>query len=203
MLDLAGRSFGMLRERAPGLEGEGSEAAHRVLEREEAVREALRAPLLRRPTGLRIRCHGDYHLGQVLRTDEDFIIIDFEGEPARPLAERREKKCPLLDVAGMIRSLHYAPHAWLRGQGRRPDAPSSLAPWAQIWYLRTASMFLGEYLATVGRAGSALVPPTAAETGEFLDSFILEKAVYELGYELNNRPDWLPIPLRGILDLVA
>jgi maltose alpha-D-glucosyltransferase/alpha-amylase len=147
--------------------------------------------------GMRIRIHGDYHLGQVLRTEEDFIILDFEGEPARSLAERRLKQPPLKDVAGMLRSFSYAAYAALFTFSlNATDDFALLTPWADAWQHWVGEAFLASYQSTAG-AGLGVQDPW--EFDRLLGAFILEKALYELGYELNNRPDWLGIPLVGIL----
>ena len=150
--------------------------------------------------GMRIRVHGDYHLGQVLRTEEDFVILDFEGEPSRSIAERRGKHSPLKDVAGMMRSYSYAAYAALLAF--TTNAPSDymrLERWADAWQHWAADAFLGGYLATPG--ATALV--TADESRRvLLDAFMIDKGLYELAYELDNRPDWVGIPLLGIRKLV-
>jgi trehalose synthase-fused probable maltokinase len=205
-LAFVARSFTELRGRLPGMTGAPAESARAVLAREETIRGRVETILGREISGLRIRCHGDYHLGQCLHTGTDFVITDFEGEPARPLRERREKKCPLQDVAGMLRSFHYAPHARLLGQGGPPVGPEEfrrLEPWARFWYLRAGASFLGAYLETVRKEGGTFLPAARGEIQALLDIFLLEKAVYELGYELNNRPGWVPIPLHGILELAG
>ncbi|MDF2459998.1 MAG: Alpha amylase, catalytic subdomain [Nitrospira sp.] len=137
-----------------------------------------------------IRCHGDYHLGQVLFTGADFVITDFEGEPARPLAERRMKRPPLVDIAGMVRSFQYVPFAFLKGAGLPPS------PWCQFWSDWACVGFLKGYLSAA--AGSELWPRTNEGVGLLLDAYVAEKAFYELQYELNNRPDWVDIPLHGL-----
>ena len=149
----------------------------------------------------KIRVHGDYHLGQVLLCEGDFFILDFEGEPARSLAERRLKQSPLKDVAGMIRSFGYAAYAGLfaHTSSRRSEL-GRLEPWARIWQLCAASAFLGAYYTAVD--GALFVPAAPPERDALLEMFVLDKALYELNYELNNRPDWARIPLRGILDLL-
>ncbi|MHC1727360.1 MAG: maltose alpha-D-glucosyltransferase [Syntrophobacteraceae bacterium] len=149
----------------------------------------------------RIRTHGDYHLGQLLYTGKDFVIIDFEGEPARPLGERRIKLSPLKDVAGMIRSFHYAAYlALLKGGGIREEDAPSLEPWAELWYRSMSAIFLRAYL---GRMKDGdLIPQSRRDLETLLNCFLLDKAVYELGYELNNRPEWVTIPVRGIRYLV-
>lgn len=153
-------------------------------------------------TAMCIRCHGDYHLGQVLYTGKDFVIIDFEGEPARPLSERRRKGSPLRDVAGMLRSFHYAAYAALIGKvaGASPDDFAPLDPWARFWYRWVGAAFLKGYLGVSARA--PFLPANRDEVKMLLEAHLLEKAVYELDYELNNRPDWVKIPLKGILDLL-
>jgi maltose alpha-D-glucosyltransferase / alpha-amylase len=156
-----------------------------------------------RISGQRIRTHGDYHLGQVLWTGRDFVIIDFEGEPMRPLGERRIKRSPLRDVAGMLRSFDYATRTAMRWpwvQDLSPEARGSLAEWARSWTHWVSATFLGHYFEVAG--DSPLLPETADETRRMLHALLLEKAVYEIGYELDNRPDWLPVPVRGILDLL-
>ena len=150
---------------------------------------------------LRIRIHGDYHLGQVLYTGKDFVIIDFEGEPARPLTERRLKRSALRDVAGMIRSFHYAAYAALLKEASvRPGDIPLLKPWKDLWYRYVAGTFLKSYLETVGN--TPFMPARKEESEIMLRAFLLEKAVYELGYELNNRPEWLPLPMAGIREIL-
>jgi maltose alpha-D-glucosyltransferase/alpha-amylase len=148
----------------------------------------------------RIRIHGDYHLGQVLWTRNDFVILDFEGEPARPLAERREKHSPLKDVAGMLRSFSYAAAVGLENHlSRRAGDRERLEPWADFWEREVSAAFLRGYRDVV--AGTGLVPADADVCRALLDAYLLDKALYELSYELNNRPAWVRIPLAGILSL--
>jgi len=171
--------------------------AHRttLLERLDALRSEP-------ASGLRIRIHGDYHLGQVLRTEEDFVILDFEGEPARSIAERRTPQSPLKDVAGMIRSFSYAAYAALFAfTVHAPDNYPALEPWADTWQHWSADAFLKGYLA--GMDDAPLIPAEAAVRERLLSAFMLDKALYELGYELNNRPDWVRIPLVGIRKLIG
>jgi maltose alpha-D-glucosyltransferase/alpha-amylase len=153
----------------------------------------------------RIRCHGDYHLGQVLFTGQDFVIIDFEGEPARSLSERRLKCSPLRDLAGMIRSFHYAARTALNKQVLLLPQPENALPrlnqWAQYWYTWVSVNFLKAYLDVIKPAG--LLPEDPARLKILLDAFLYDKALYEVGYELNNRPDWVKVPLQGILQLLA
>ena len=150
--------------------------------------------------GQRIRIHGDYHLGQLLRAKNDFLIVDFEGEPARSLDERRRKQSPLRDVAGMLRSFSYAANAALSRQSQRsPEHSSDGAALGEIVGALGFSEFLRGYRETVGE--SELLPE-AEKADVFLRALLLEKACYELAYELNNRPDWMYIPLAGIRELV-
>jgi maltose alpha-D-glucosyltransferase/alpha-amylase len=149
----------------------------------------------------RIRIHGDYHLGQVLRVKTDFVILDFEGEPARPLAVRRSKQCPLKDVAGMLRSFGYAAYAGLMNYtARHPEDVTGLEPWAQLWERSAATEFLRAYREAA--QGADFLPPRQVDFRKLLNVFLLEKAVYEILYELNSRPAWVRIPLMGIMSLV-
>jgi maltose alpha-D-glucosyltransferase/alpha-amylase len=151
------------------------------------------------PGSLKIRCHGDYHLAQTLWADGDFFIIDFEGEPRRAIEERQTKQSPLKDVAGMLRSFDYAVHAALVGFAAPERLATRLQAWAAFWQRWTSAAFLAAYL---GAGGASLVPRGPGELSSLLDLFMLEKACYELVYEINNRPDWVSIPLSGILSLV-
>ena len=193
--DLHGRVFPLLRSRLVDLPASVQEEARHVLDRSDVIPGRLERILQSPLTSQRIRCHGDYHLGQVLFTGNDFVIIDFEGEPARPLAERRRKASPLRDVAGMIRSFHYAAHCAL------PTDSAGLQPWAEFWYAWISAIYLLAYLATASTEN--ILPASDQELELLLDTFLLEKAMYELGYELNHRPDWVRIPLRGIAQLLG
>ncbi len=142
---------------------------------------------------VRIRVHGDYHLGQTLRTpQEDWVIIDFEGEPARPVAERRQKTSALKDVAGMLRSFAYA-----RGAAERNQVAAS-APLAS-WETEARQAFLEGYREAVLEAPMALVPADDREFAAALAAWELDKALYEVAYEVRNRPDWVELPLRSLL----
>ncbi|WP_457482092.1 maltose alpha-D-glucosyltransferase [Thermostichus sp. MS-CIW-38] len=179
--------------------------ARAVCDQEGEIMSRFRLILERKITALRTRCHGDYHLGQVLFTGKDFVIIDFEGEPARSLGERRLKRCPLRDVAGMLRSFHYAVHTALRQQLESglvcADHCPDMMRWAQFWHRWVCAGFLAEYLQVASQA--AFLPRSLQEIEVLLDAYLLEKAIYELGYELNHRPEWVEIPLRGILQLLG
>jgi maltose alpha-D-glucosyltransferase/alpha-amylase len=163
----------------------------------DAIREAASLDFV----ASKIRVHGDYHLGQVLWSEGDFYILDFEGEPARSIAERRQKQSPLKDVAGMVRSFGYAAYAGLFAHAAsRPLEFDRLEPWARVWQTWTSAAFLRAYFATAGDA--LFVPTEITQRESLLRLWMLDKALYELNYELNNRPDWLRIPLRGVLGLL-
>lgn len=151
---------------------------------------------------IKIRIHGDYHLGQVLFTGKDFVILDFEGEPSKSYSERRLKRSPLRDVAGMIRSFHYAAYGGLllNNQMRKEDM-HRLLPYAEYWYRLMSGMFIDAYFDTV--ASSKFIPSNKKDLEVLIRTFMLEKAVYELGYELNNRPDWVAVPLRSIIAMMS
>ncbi len=204
MRTLAGKTLLLLKQRLLHLPPESRELAQTVLNRQEQVMGRFGSILNLRITGQRTRNHGDYHLGQVLYTGKDFIIIDFEGEPARPMSERRMKRSPLRDVAGMLQSFNYAVNLALRKEVEngmiRPENLTVMEQWAQFWYGWVASAFLNSYLLTA--ADATFLPKTSQELQVLLNAYLLEKAVYELGYELNNRPDWAEIPLQRILQLL-
>jgi len=145
------------------------------------------------------RHHGDYHLGQVLKTTDGFVVIDFEGEPARPLEERRAKVCPLKDVGGMLRSFNYATHAVLK---QRPEVSPTDVELMTEWEGTVRASFLDGY-GSVARPGEVVfLPGTWDEALQVIRVYELDKALYELRYEMRNRPDWLSIPLQGIKSLV-
>jgi len=204
MRNLAGRTLQQLGSSLARLPESQLQAGAALLHREADIMARFKRVIVHRVGGLRIRCHGDYHLGQVLYTGNDFIITDFEGEPLRPLSERRLKRSPLRDVAGMIRSFHYAAYAALleRTEAERVAAPGQQQrdAWARYWYAHSTASFLRGYFAAA--ASAPFITADRKELGELLDAYLLEKALYELGYEMNNRPHWTAIPLRGITDLL-
>jgi len=205
MLSSARQTFRLLRDRQRLLpEGAVQERAEQLLALEDDVAAKFGGLIEGRITGRRIRTHGDYHLGQVLYTGKDFVIIDFEGEPSRPLGERRLKRSALRDVAGMLRSFHYAAFSPLM-QGEVPGARSRDATQselgARLWYDWVGAEYLRAYLKTA--EGAQFLPDSRRELKVLLDVHLLEKAIYELGYELNNRPEWIEIPLRGVLELMG
>ena len=147
---------------------------------------------------MRSRYHGDYHLGQVLRVQDDFIITDFEGEPARPLAERRAKHSPLRDVAGMLRSFSYAAAvAVQRSTTERPGDRDGLVRQAIAWEQQTAQSFLEGYRSDI--VGCPTWPTDEEAIAQLMRLFLIEKALYEIRYELDNRPDWVVVPVAGLL----
>ena len=151
-------------------------------------------------TVVKTRHHGDYHLGQVLVVNNDFQILDFEGEPARSLAERRAKNSPLRDVAGMLRSFNYAGRSALAGVADgQTERLATAEPWVRRWEGEARGAFLEGYVEGVGDAASY---PEPGEARALIELFTIEKALYEIRYELDNRPDWVGIPVRGILDLM-
>src|SRR5258708_594537 len=201
MLSLANETFSVLRQRLAGLPAAIREEARKVLELEGEVQNRFRLFRDRKIAAIHLRCHGDYRLGQVLHTGKDFIIIDFEGESARPLGVRRLKGSPLRDVAGMLRSFHDAAYTALLGPvpGARPEDVPTLEPWARLWYRAGSATCLEGYLPA--GASASLLPQAPAELGILLDAYLLDKAIYAVGHELNNRPEWTPVPLKGLLAL--
>ncbi len=171
--------------------------AQRILDWESEIIERFQTITKKKISAMRIRCHNDYHLGQVLYNGKDFVIIDFEGEPSRPLTERRIKRSALRDVAGMVRSFHYAAYSeLLRHRRIRSEDIIRLEPWLELWYKYVSGNFIRSYLDVVKEA--PFLPKNREEFDLLFKSLLLEKAIYELGYELNNRPDWIVIPMRGI-----
>ncbi len=195
------RATDLLRTQLNKLPADAREEGRQVIDLESRIAYILRSFLARRLNTTRIRVHGDYHLGQVLYTGHDFVIIDFEGEPTRTLYERRLKRLAMRDVAGMLRSFSYASQAALRSQEIPAEKLASLQAWARFWVDSVSAVFLKGYLTTAGNA--SWVPQNPDDLELQLTTMLLEKALYELRYELNLRPDWVRIPLRGILDLVT
>jgi maltose alpha-D-glucosyltransferase/alpha-amylase len=191
------RVFRELEGRLDALDPPVGEAVRHVLGARKTILTRVQRIMDRKIPAMKIRTHGDYHLGQVLYTGKDFVIIDFEGEPARPLTERRLKQPALRDVAGMIRSFHYATHGSVLMRAAKQGADVEyLRGWADVWNTYASGIFLHAYVQAV--ADTPVVPSDENDFATLLDTFLLEKVVYELGYELNNRPDWLMIPIRGI-----
>jgi maltose alpha-D-glucosyltransferase/alpha-amylase len=191
------RTLEMLQGQVGNLPEESRKYAHAVLDKEKTIIERYNLIRQGKISAYRIRCHGDYHLGQVLYTGKDFVITDFEGEPSRSLGERSLKRSPLKDVAGMIRSFNYAVYTALVKQENNLPV---LKNWAQFWNTWVSAVFLNTYLDIIKKTG--LLPEDPKQLKILLDAFLLDKALYEVGYELNNRPDWVKIPLQGILQML-
>jgi maltose alpha-D-glucosyltransferase/alpha-amylase len=200
MRTLADQSLNLLGKRLKDLPEPIRANADKVLKLKNVIFARFRQLLDGNSTAMRIRGHGDFHLGQVLFTGKDFVIIDFEGEPTRPLGERRIKRSPLRDVAGMLRSFNYAAIVKLKSETTRTDDPVLLRPWARFWNRWVSVAYLRGYLDATAQAG--LLPTTRGELAFLLDIHLLEKATYELAYELNNRPDFVDVPIMGILDIL-
>jgi maltose alpha-D-glucosyltransferase/alpha-amylase len=194
----------LLRNQRRKLDGPSAELADKLLQRESEVLAQFSRLLQMKIDAQRIRCHGDYHLGQTLFTGKDWVIIDFEGEPERPVSERRIKASPLRDVAGMIRSLHYVSNAAILGQAPTillsHSSKFTAEQWATFWYTWCAASFLRAY--REGARSAGFLPPDDIQLRTLLEAYLMEKSLYELRYELNNRPDWVRIPLEGILQLL-
>jgi maltose alpha-D-glucosyltransferase/alpha-amylase len=187
----------LLQNRLPDLPVATKEGAQSLLAKREQLLGRISTSKADAMVGIKTRYHGDYHLGQVLVTGNDFVIIDFEGEPARSFAERLTKSSPLRDVAGMLRSFNYARWSALRHVTQSAGELEQLDPAICDWELATREAFLTAYVNTIATDGVAL-----PVNKDLLGLFELEKALYELRYELNNRPDWVQVPLQGILALL-
>jgi predicted trehalose synthase len=203
-----GRVVAALEAAVAGLAPGTQELARTVLREADRLRDGLGALALLAGGGVaKIRVHGDYHLGQVLKTAEGFAILDFEGEPARPLTARRARQCALKDVAGMLRSFSYAAHAALRqATTEAPQDPGlggRLAPWAETWEDGVRAAFLEAYLGETLARGASFLPARREDVDAVLRVYELDKALYEVAYELDHRPDWLPIALAGVARLAA
>jgi trehalose synthase-fused probable maltokinase len=195
--ELAGETLRLLGDHLPRLQGEAARRAASLLEREAMIYERLRDAASAPVHAAKIRCHGDYHLGQVLVTGDDFVIVDFEGEPARSLAERRQKQLALRDVAGMIRSFHYCSCSAAQSLKQAPKADAErIDAIARAWYFWMSVAFLSAYRRAA--AGAVFLPKADREFDRLLDVCLLEKAIYELRYELNNRPLWVYLPLAAL-----
>ena len=196
-------SLGALERSLSGLTGVNASNAALVLSRRDDLMGRTRAITSATTTnfGKRIRIHGDYHLGQILHSHGDFVILDFEGEPAKSLAARRAKQSPLRDIAGMLRSFGYAAYAALHALDiEAADAMKNVELWAELWQNAVSVEFLRAYRIMIGATEPHLIP-AAPEAQMLLDAYLLEKALYELLYELDNRRTWVRIPLAGILTL--
>lgn len=186
-----------LAARAPELDEELQGGAAALIAQREAALRGLATLLRRRVTAPRMRCHGDFHLGQVLDTGDDFTVLDFEGEAGRPLYERRLRHSPLLDVATMVCSFHHAMHVGLRDIGG-PDAGNDLTQWARFWQQRVGTVFVNAYWEAM--RGSGLLPEDPEDARVLFWSYLVERAFYELNVRLGRQPLDLRYPL---LDLPA
>jgi len=204
MRNLVMENFELLRSRVRTLPKELQADAAAVLAAQDEVLNRYKRVYTERLEAKRIRVHGDYHLGQVLSTGTDFVILDFEGEPARALSARRLKRSPISDVAGMVRSFNYAAHTALESLAARglltTENRDGAAAWSAYWRRWVSATFLRAYFETM--RGSALLPKERDQLEVLLSAYLIDKAVYELGYELNNRPTWLGIPFEGVLRMV-
>lgn len=197
LTSLVRSNFDSLQKHLPELPDHVRVEAEEVLQMRGEILDRLKMIFAHKIDTQKIRTHGDYHLGQVLFTGKDFYIIDFEGEPARSFSERRLKRSALRDVAGMIRSFHYAAYSALfQEEGLRKEDVDYLEAWAEQWYHYASGFYMHAYLGKT--MGTGIVPAKEEDFETLIHTFLLEKAIYELGYELNNRPDWVLIPIRGI-----
>ncbi|HYC85469.1 MAG TPA: phosphotransferase, partial [Chryseosolibacter sp.] len=186
--------FSLLENSLPKLAADIQVFAKKVLALEDTILESFTEVYQRKMTATKTRIHGDFHLGQVLFTGKDFVIIDFEGEPGFSFSERRLKKNPMKDVAGMMRSFHYAAFGkLLLNENYRDRDMDLLEQAAEQWQHYVSRFYLGAYMERMGM-GTKL----SDDHDVLIRTFLIEKAIYELGYELNGRPDWTIIPLRGI-----
>jgi maltose alpha-D-glucosyltransferase/alpha-amylase len=210
MRTIAGQVCGRLAREGTRYPEPLRDLANRVVADHDRMLARFRGLLDRPVGGMRIRCHGDYHLGQLLYTGRDFVVIDFEGEPGRAVGERKIKRSPLRDVAAMIRSLDYVVGIALdgRGNGRgrlsgviRPEDRATLATWAAAWFNRVTRAFVTSYLDAVAPAG--LLPESDDDKRTLLEMYLLEKALQEADHDLTVRPKWAHIPLRGVLRLMG
>jgi maltose alpha-D-glucosyltransferase/alpha-amylase len=197
----ASQTFQGLRKLLPSLPDDIRAEATQVAAMEEQLLARFQRINSAKIEAVRTRTHGDYHLEQVLYTGKDYMIIDFEGEPVRPISERRIKRSPLRDVAGMLRSYQYAAYGALFNRlgatTVSPDDAAALRRWADFWSFWVSAAFLRSYLDAA--AGASFLPPSRGDLETLLEVFVLEKVIYEIAYEMNNRPNWLSIPLTGAL----
>ena len=198
------RSFDLLQHRVSRLPGAVRGDIEALLTRQAAIRERYRLLRDQRVYAYRIRIHGDYHLGQALYTGRDFVIIDFEGDPARPQSERRIKRSPLEDVAGMLDSIYHAAHSVLFGEAPgvipKPETLSALEAWAKFWYRAVSAEFLNSYLTTPGVSG--LLPADLEQVRSLLRIFLLDLALRKVSFECLHTPERARIPAHEVLELV-
>jgi maltose alpha-D-glucosyltransferase/alpha-amylase len=195
----ARRTYELLRRRMKGLPDAVRAEAQLVLEHEDDLLRRMQQVYERKITAQRTRYHGDYHLGQVLNTGKDFIILDWEGDAGRPMSDRRLKKTPLRDVAGMLHSFHFATLVASRKGHLRPEDVPVLEPWARFWYLWVSVAFLKAYLAVAGEV--SFLPRARDELETLLDYCLIKRAVNDLHHELNSPGDRIMVPLRALVRL--
>ncbi|HKW04695.1 MAG TPA: maltose alpha-D-glucosyltransferase [Nitrososphaerales archaeon] len=200
MVSYANRVFKVM-AKSSFLQGEERQAIESVIFNQDLITKKFTSIKNHKIDAVLMRTHGDYHLGQVLYTGKDFSIIDYEGEPSRPLTDRRLKRSALRDVAGMIRSFHYVVYSTILGGSTVKDDLAKKEAWADIWYKYVSATFLRSYLNAL--SGLPIAPKDKLALGVLLDAYLLEKVVYELWYEFNNRPQWILIPIRGIRDILG
>jgi maltose alpha-D-glucosyltransferase/alpha-amylase len=197
----ARRAVAALRRLQGSLAGHERESVIRLLKARRAVVEDIASVMPPVVEAMKTRCHGDLHLGQVLVREDDFVLLDFEGEPSRPVAERRVKQSPLRDVAGMLRSFDYVAAVALKERAAiRPESITALAPLAEDWRQRAKAAFLDGYRKAI--VGSPSFPADDAVVCRLIRLFMLEKALYEVCYEAANRPEWIETPVSGVLELL-
>ncbi|GAB1544960.1 maltose alpha-D-glucosyltransferase [Scytonema sp. NUACC21] len=202
--NLTGQVFLILEDKLNSLPSHTQKLAQTVLNRQQEILERYQLIVNQKITAMRTRYHGDFHLGRVLYTGKDFIIHDFEGSEGRSLSERRMKRSPLRDVAGMLLSFHYAAQVGLRNEIEsgmvRTEGLPLIAAWSQFWYGWVSAAFLNSYLLTAGE--DTFLPSTTTELQVLLNAFIFEKTIYALGSEISARPDWVEIPLQLIVQML-
>lgn len=195
----AKKSLALLKEKLSKLPPDLQKITQEVIGSESKILNRYSYLQNKKVSACKIRIHGDLHLGQVLFTGKDLLFIDFEGEPQLPLGERRLKRSPLQDIAGMVRSFHYASLTALsRYKAVRKELKANLEPFANLWYRHVSNIYLKAYLNEMQKQSINLVPKNKEEFMTLLETYILNKALYEVGYELQNRPDWVSIPVKGL-----
>jgi maltose alpha-D-glucosyltransferase / alpha-amylase len=192
--------FDHLREQMTNLPAEVRGHAQQVLQHQSEVLQHLRSILERRISAQRLRCHGDYRLNDLLHTGKDFIIIDFEGEVMLPLSNRRHKRSPLRDVASLLHSFYFAARTALKEGGMRPEDIPTLEPWARVWHRWVSVTFVKAYLQTV--AHDPFLPKSREDIQLLLGFYVLARSVFEIDHQLQNHPDRVDIPLRGLLHIL-
>jgi maltose alpha-D-glucosyltransferase/alpha-amylase len=201
--DRVDHGYGLLSRQRAELPQEVRPLAEEVFACRDRLRAMLHALDSIQVHASRIRCHGDYHLGQVLYAAGDFTILDFEGEPAQPLEMRRQKGSALYDVCGMLRSFHYAATVARQSDRWRREEQSSIAAWSEAWYRWASAAFVTAYMKRAREAGASAVflPESRDELRALLRLHLIDKCSYELSYELNNRPAWVSVPMTGLVSL--